>query len=122
MRKIFFALLMILAFAGTSLAASNVTFQWTANIEPDLAGYRLYQSASSGIYVYGEGNEVIDIPVGTAIGTAQVQDGTWFWVLRAYDTAGNESGDSNEVTKALNSVGPADPAGLTITIIIKVEQ
>lgn len=130
MIKYFSSILVIfvlLLFSNLSYAASQLTFTWDANTEPDLAGYRIYQSASSGVYVYGvDGNAVLDIPVldipvGTTIGTIQVSDGIWYWIVTAYDTSGNESGPSNEVTAVLDSVPPGSPSGFTITIIIKVE-
>lgn len=122
MKKLFLTLILFfslvsLTFAGTS----NVTFEWNANNEPDLAGYKLYQSTTSGIYIFGLSNEVLNIPAGTATGTINVIDGIWFWVLTAYDTEGNESGPSNEVTMTLDATGPDAPSGLTITIIIKVQ-
>ena len=120
MRKILILLVMMLLIPSFVWAASSVTFAWDANTEPDLAGYRLYQAAASGAYDYT--TSVLTIPVGTNTGTIQVQDGTWFWVLRAYDTSDNESNDSNEVSaRALDSVDPDAPSGLTITIIIKVK-
>lgn len=106
-----------LAFAGTS----NVTFEWDANSEPDLAGYRLYQSTTPGVYSYGQGNEVADISAGTMVTTINSTDGTFYWVLTAYDNEGLESGPSNEVTAFLDATGPDAPSGFTITIIIKLQ-
>lgn len=111
----------MLLLPSVAWAASSVTLEWDANTEPDLAGYRLYQSASSGVYVYDAAHVVLTIPVGTTTGSIQSPDGGWFWVLTAYDSSGNESGPSNEVTRALDSEAPGDPSGLTITVIIKIE-
>ena len=119
MKKLFLILLLwpTLAFAGIS----NVTLQWDANTEPDLAGYRLYQATASGAYTFGPGNEALDIPAGTMTGTINALDGTFYWVVTAYDTEGLESIPSNEVTAHLDATGPEAPTGLTITIIIKVQ-
>lgn len=119
MKKILILLAIVLMIPSLVWAASNVTLTWDANTEPDLAGYNLYQASASGAYDYG--TPVLTILAGTNIGSIQSVDGTWFWVLRAYDTSGNESADSNEVTALLDSVDPDAPSGLTITIIIKVE-
>lgn len=120
MKKILL-LAMILLIPSFVWAASSVTFTWDANTEPDLAGYRLYQAASSGVYIYDAAHVVLTIPVGTTTGSIQSQDGTWFWVLTAYDTSGNESEPSNEVTESLDSIAPDAPTGAKVTIIIKVE-
>ena len=92
--------------------AMDVSFQWDANSESDLAGYRLYQSGTSGSYTYGSGNEVAEISAGTETCTIDVADGTWYWVLTAYDTNGNESGPSNEVNASIDQTPPAPPINL----------
>ena len=113
---------LVLGFASFAYAASNVTFEWDANSESDLAGYRLYQSQASGDYTFGDGNQVATITAGTETVTISgVADGTYYWVLTAYDTDGNESGPSNEVTANLDTLAPGSPVNVRITIIVKVE-
>jgi len=110
------AILAIFMFAGTAFADSNVTIVWDANSESDLAGYKLYQGTATGVY----DSIVADIPVGTEIVTvSNIPDGTYFWVLTAYDLEGNESGPSNEVSATLDSVAPGAPTILNITAIVK---
>jgi len=110
-----------LCMANLANAASDVTFQWDANTEADLEGYRLYQSNQSGVYNFGPGNEVANIPAGTESVTLNgVLDGTWYWVLTAYDTNENESGPSNEVTASLDTEPPAPPEHFLITLIKKI--
>jgi len=122
MKKCLAILAMVLMFCGSALAASNVTFEWSANSETDLAGYRLYQSQTTGVYTYGDGNQVATILAGTeTVQITSIADGTYFWVLTAYDNDGNESGPSNEVTADLDTLAPGAPATVTITIIIKVQ-
>lgn len=112
----------LLLMAGVCQAASNVTFEWDANSETDLAGYRLYQSQTSGVYTFGDGNQVATILTGTeTVQIINISDGTYFWVLTAYDNDGNESGPSNEVTADLDTLAPGAPSTVTITIIIKVQ-
>lgn len=139
MKKLFFALVFALMFGVSAALATptvNITFAWDANTEADLAGYRLYQSNVSvltldadndGIITLaellaGSGVVVGNVSVGTEIVTVQVHDGTWYWVLTAYDTQGNESGPSNEVTKTVNTSVPSAPSGLNITIVIKIQN
>lgn len=110
-KKLIFIIILLLPIS-TAFGA-DVTFEWDPNTETDLAGYRLYQSDTSGVYTYGDGNQVETIPAGTETVTLYgVPDGTWYWVLTAYDTSGNESGPSNEVTDTLDSTAPAPPTGL----------
>ena len=77
-----------------------VRFAWNPNSEPDLAGYRLYQSEQPGQY---EGSApVLEIPAGTE--TCQVgplNPGTYFWVLTAFNESLRESGHSNEVSTTI---------------------
>ncbi len=94
-------LVFILTFGAVPAFAAVITFQWDANNEPDFAGYRLYQSNVPEQYTYGPGNEVAEIPSGTETVTITVPDGTWYWVLTAYNDAG-ESDPSDEVSKSVS--------------------
>ena len=118
-------LFIILSLAMTGYAGTSVTFEWDANTEPDLLGYKIYQSNTSGAYTLGPGNEVGTIPVG--IQTITLEDlpgGIYFWVLTAFDTEGNESFPSNEVTAILDSLSPDTPSNfiITIKVIVTVEH
>jgi len=89
-------------------------FGWTPNVEEDLAGYRLYQTITPTQYVYGLEHAVawvsglpgqtrnIVLDVDHVPGTEE----TYYWVLTAYDTSGNESGPSNEVSYYIDEVRP----------------
>lgn len=103
-------------------AESSVTFAWDANTETDLVGYRIYQSNTSGVYVFGPDNCAADITKGTETATITgVGDGIWYWVVTAYDEAGNESGPSNELSASLDTVSPGSPVNVRITLVVKVE-
>lgn len=120
-----FLALLIACFIGLAASAafadSNVTFIWDANSEMDLAGYTLYQR-SEGQVTYNYDNPVATISAGTEIVTVNgIIDGTYFWVLRAFDKDDNYSGDSNEVTARLDTTPPGEPSGLIITVIVKIE-
>ncbi len=80
-------------------ASSSVTLTWNGNTEKDLAGYKVYRATSSGAY----GAPIAAIPGNTTSYTATgLQFGTtYFFVVTAYDIAGNESAYSNEVSKSI---------------------
>ena len=118
MKKIILVLLgLVFLFSTTCWAGSSITFGWDANLEKDLAGYRLYQSDTSGKYLLGEKYAIATIPAGTEEKTLpNVPDGVFFFVLTAYDDHRNESGKSNEVSTDLDTVPPKAP-GLKVTAI-----
>lgn len=80
-------------------SSSSVTLTWNANAESDLAGYRVYRATSSGAYgapiATLQGNNTSYLATGLKFGT------TFFFVVTAYDIAGNESAYSNEVSKSI---------------------
>jgi len=121
-KKFSWSLFFLLVFVSTTFAGTNVYFKWDANTESDLAGYRLYISSSdNGPWVNAMvgPNETADLPCAAGdINCAKavdlnVPDGTWFWICRAYDQNGNESGNSNIVTDTLDTP-PNPPSGLSI--------
>ncbi len=76
----------------------TATLIWNANGESDLAGYKIYRATESGAY---------GAPIATIVGNqtshvvSGLQIGTYFFVITAYDNAGNESAWSNEVSKSI---------------------
>ena len=109
----FIALFVLFFLMAIPVFAMDISFEWDPNSESDLAGYRLYQSGTSGSYTFGAGNEVMAVLAGTEIGTlVGVMDGKWYWVLTAYDSQGNESGPSNEVSASIDQTAPAPPTNL----------
>ena len=90
----------IVLMAVNVVGAANITFRWDANTEPDLAGYRLYETFVSGQYVFGDGFQVVTIAAGTETVTITVPDEDadfLYWVLTAFNTKLLESEASNEV-------------------------
>jgi hypothetical protein len=80
-------------------SSSSVTLTWNPNTESDLAGYKVYRATSSGTYgapiATIQGNTTSYVATGLQFGT------TYFFVVTAYDIAGNESTYSNEVSKSI---------------------
>src|SRR5262245_20470544 len=78
-------------------ATRSVTLDWNPNTEPDLAGYRVYVATASGAY---GGSPVGQAPANaTSFVVNGLQPGvTYFFVVTAFDTSGNESVRSAEVS------------------------
>ncbi|HEY6083931.1 MAG TPA: hypothetical protein VIU63_00965 [Nitrospira sp.] len=67
---------------------------------PDLAGYKVYVGTSSGTYNYP--GSPFTIGVTTTYSISNLPPGqTYFFALSAYDTSGNDSGLSAEVSKSI---------------------
>ena len=122
MKKISLILLgLVFLLSTTVFAGSTVTFSWEPNSESDLAGYKLYQSDTSGNYVIGVDKPIADIEAGTEIVTiTDISDGHKYWILTAYDFHKNESGPSNEVSKLLDSTPPKAPV-LKVIVIVEIK-
>ena len=77
----------------------NVALDWNDNGEGDLAGYNVYRGTSSPVSTAGT-----PLNGGTPLVASQYDDTTgtpgttYFYVVTAEDTSGNESGASNEVS------------------------
>jgi len=103
----------VVAFQGTS--GNTVTLAWDANTEPDLAGYKVYWGRSSRHY----DNSPVPTVAPSAnptFTTPTLPNGTWYFAVTAYNTAGLESDYSNEVSKTI-ATAPAPPKGLRIWIV-----
>ena len=97
--SIFFAVAFLFISTVNSLASTQVAIEWAPNTESDLAGYRVFCREQSQSYDYTnpswEGTEtyctIYDLD----------ETKTYCFVVRAFDTEGFESGNSNEVCQAL---------------------
>jgi len=98
-------------------ASDTATVIWTANTDPDLAGYQVFHGTASG--VYDPAQDVGDVT------TAQVPltwdcalpIPTFHFALKAYDDSGNASGFSVEATATPGDrCAPGPPQGVTVTI------
>ena len=115
MKKPFLTIVCFLAIVGfvlapTVQAETSVTLEWTANTEPDLAGYRAFTRDWNGSYDYAN-------PAWQGTDTTCTIEGLNeaklpHFVVRAYDTEGLESGNSIEVY--LSNGPPGSPGSLVI--------
>ncbi|MBI5137304.1 MAG: fibronectin type III domain-containing protein [Nitrospirae bacterium] len=121
-----YALAAVLALLPLPALAGGVTLGWTANNEPDLAGYRIHYGPASGSYA-----NVLDVGnVTTAQVTGLTVLATYYFSVTAYDQSGNESARAPEVSAliprtdvtppvvtppaniAVEATGPLTPVGL----------
>ena len=127
MKKLLVALAMVL-FAIPALAF-DVTLQWDANTETDLAGYKVYYGQTQGGPYNGTGATEGNSPITMTLADDENQDpavveksltgltlGTmYYFVVTAYDNESPplESGYSNEVfTNGYTGKPPAIPGNL----------
>ena len=80
-------------------ATSSATLTWNANTDSDLAGYKIYRATTSG--GYGAPTATVQGNITTYIATGLQSGTTYFFVITSYDSAGNESARSNEVSKSI---------------------
>jgi hypothetical protein len=104
MKKGILALCLILFLSASSVFCLGPKIDkhvavWTANTESDLAGYYLYWRTSAG--TFSDANRVV-IPKSTTptyeLLTLNLPSGVYIIAVSAYNTAGNESALSTEVT------------------------
>lgn len=82
-------------------SSPSATLTWKANSETDLAGYKVYRSTISGRYEQANVVAMLRGNVTSYQSTGLQSRTTYFFVVTAFDIAGNESGYSNEVSKSI---------------------
>ncbi|OPY69608.1 MAG: Fibronectin type III domain protein [Syntrophorhabdaceae bacterium PtaU1.Bin034] len=88
--------LSLLCISAGHASAGQVSLVWNANREADLVGYRLYYGTSSRSY-----SANVDVGNRTSFTVSGLQDGTtYYFALIAYNTSGQASAYSNEVSSA----------------------
>ena len=80
------------------LGTGQVTLEWDPNTETDLAGYRIYTGSASGVY---GATPAWSGTATTCTITGLVRGRTYYFAATARNTAGVESGRSNEVSYAV---------------------
>jgi hypothetical protein len=89
--------------------AGEAILSWAPNTETDLSGYKVYYGTASGTYG-------VPLTVGTTTTStvSGLSPGTYYLAVTAYDTSGNESGFSAEVSKTVVAT-PSDTTPPQIT-------
>jgi PKD repeat protein len=105
---ILLAVLLIPAFsfaADAMLSWNAPSYNDDGTLITDLEGYNVYYGIETGIYT-----KTIDVGNVTTYQLGGLTEGlTYFFVVTAYDTSGNESGYSNEESKAIQSSDTIPP-------------
>ena len=78
-----------------SSATTRVSLEWVPNSEPDLAGYRVFFREKGQPYDYN--NPSLEVAGASCDINNLDENKTYYFVIRAFDTKGFDSGDSNEV-------------------------
>jgi PKD repeat protein len=91
----------LMVFFTTNAFAGQVNLAWNASSGP-VSGYKVYYGTASGSY-----SSNMNAGNSTTATVASLADGsTYYFAVKAYDSAGNESGFSNEVSKPLTVAAP----------------
>jgi len=102
--------------------ATDIMLQWQSNTEPDLAGYKAFVREKGQGYDYN--NPAWQGPETTCKIDNLDDTKIYYFVIRAFDTEGYESGNSNEVSLVLGTVPdglpPKDPKTVTITVTVNL--
>lgn len=110
------ASLVPLAFLVAPLAASSLTLVWDPNREDDLAVYKVYYGVQSRDY-----DVVIDVGNVTQYTATALEPGTLYYcALTAYDTSGNESDFSAEVSSIVEENPLPEPPPNPPLEVVKV--
>jgi hypothetical protein len=110
---------LFIATIASNATAAQVTIAWDPNTESDLAGYRIHYGTASGSYSVH--TDVHNVTSCTVTGLADGQ--TYYFAATAYDTSGNESGYSNQVSYSIPTAGngapsaPSTPSGPSSALI-----
>jgi len=85
--------------------AADINVHWDPNTESDLSGYTIHYGTESGVYT-------TVVPVGNVLThTLSLNAGTYYLVVSASDTSGNESDDSYEIKL---TVKVSTPTGVVV--------
>ena len=94
----------------TRIFAADASLSWNPNSEPDLAGYKVHYGTSSRTY-----GTSINVGKKTTYTVTGLSAGTYYFTVTAFDTAGNESGFSNEVAKIITSSVSTTSVDISVT-------
>lgn len=83
-----------------AVSPNSVTLAWDSPTSAsNLSGYRMYYGTAPGVYqqAYGQGISIGNITTYTVMGLSNGT--TYYFAVTAFDTMGNESAYSNEISR-----------------------
>jgi len=83
--------------SARAASSSQINLNWADNSETDLAKYRVYRSSTPGV-IPGPDTLVAETTVSAYSDTGLTAKTTFYYVVTAVDTSGNESPPSNEAS------------------------
>ena len=100
-RMLFFliGLVVMLLLSMTAAQAGTATLAWNAS-SGSVAGYRVYYGQASGTYTTVK-PDAPSLISGTTYTTPDLPAGTYYFAVKAFDSAGNSSGYSNQVSTTI---------------------
>jgi hypothetical protein len=93
--KFILSFIFLLFNLATPVHAIDITLKWARNNEPHLAGYRAYYREEGQLYNFANPYWESSDPICTIYDLDETK--TYYFVVRAFDTNGLESANSNEV-------------------------
>ncbi len=81
-------------------STGSATLSWSLNSESDLAGYKIYVGTAPGLYTYPGSPFPLGV-TGSYTITGLPSGQTYYFAISAFDSFGNESGLSAEVSKSI---------------------
>jgi len=105
------AIFLLLFLRVSVAAAGQVSLAWDPNTEPNLSGYKVYVGEASGVYLSNvdAGNS------STYTVTGLVEGRVYYFVVTAYDSGGNQSLFSNEVSALVAAPPDLTPPAVSIS-------
>jgi fibronectin type 3 domain-containing protein len=97
---------------ATAISGTEIDLDWNDNAEPDVAGYKVYRSLTSGSGF----SEIADVPTSAYSDSGLTDETEYFYRVTAYDNSSNESLPSAEDSATTFDVtAPTAPTGLVAT-------
>ena len=92
---------------------TSVGLTWTSNTDPDLAGYNIYRTTTTGVG-YAKLNQTL-AQSSSYLDGAVSNGTTYYYAVSAVDTSGNESAKSMEASATPQSASGGDPTPMHVS-------
>lgn len=112
--SLFVELLIVFSLLAANSEAATVTLTWNPSAGP-VAGYRVYYGTQSKNYNSIQPAAPTLLKT-TSYTTADLAPGTYYFAVKAFDSAGNSSDFSNEVTNSISAPTTAPKANFSSNI------